>query len=403
MARRRTASDDLLPQDLITTSAAYAEFLDHLSRFKILGLDTEFVGEESYRPELCLVQVSTPERLVLLDPYALGDLAEFWKITLEPDRVVVVHAGREEVRMCRFAIGKPPANVFDLQIAAGLVGYVYPIGYASLVQETLKIRMNKGETLTDWRQRPLSVNQVRYAYDDVRYLLPIWKLLSNKLKNLQRESWAVEEFRAFVTRAILDDPSVERWRKIKGIGSLDRRELAVARELYVWRDQFAARLNRPTRVLLRDDILVEIARQGTQKSFDITTLRGLPRGENDAILNAVQRAVALPLSQCPELGTNDRDASNVNTLASFLAVALAEYCRGTRLASSITATMHDLKQLVRFRQGDDDAMQTSSLDRGWRAKNIRPYLESILDGKTVLRVSDPLAEHPISIEPFGGL
>ena len=131
-------------------------------------------------------------------------------------------------------------------------------------QEILGARAHKGETLTDWRRRPLTANQVRYAFDDVRYLLPLWERLSDRLKKLKRGAWAVEEFKAFVKRAVADDPAVEKWRRLKGLGGLGRRELAVAREVFVWREEFAARLNRPPRVLLRDDLIVELARRATR-------------------------------------------------------------------------------------------------------------------------------------------
>ena len=227
----------------------------------MLAFDTEFVGEDAYRPELCLVQVATPDRLFVIDPFGCGPLDDFWRLLLAPGRTVVVHAGREDVRMCYFAVGSPLTNLFDVQIAAGLVGLGYPIGYAALVMEVLGQRMHKGETLTDWRRRPLRPEQMRYAFDDVRYLLPAWRRLSDRLEHLGRASWAAEEFAAFSRRAVADDLAQERWRKLKGLGALDRRGLAVAREVYAWRDGMAERANRPVRSLLRDDILTEIARR----------------------------------------------------------------------------------------------------------------------------------------------
>src|SRR5262249_23520709 len=157
-----------------------------------------------------------------------GPLDEFWKLLLDPNRTTVVHAGREDVRICFFQAEKPPANVFDVQLAAGLVGLTYPIGYAALVHDLLGRRMTTGETLTDCRRRPLSPGQVRYAYDDVRFLLPAWRKFTDRLKRLKRTAWAEEEFAAAVRRAVGDEEAAaEKWRKVKGIGGLDRRALAV--------------------------------------------------------------------------------------------------------------------------------------------------------------------------------
>ncbi|MGL6076057.1 MAG: ribonuclease D [Fimbriiglobus sp.] len=396
--RRRSVEISSLPEEILTTPRDYDAFLDHLSQCRVMGLDTEFVGEESFRPELCLVQVSTPERLALLDPYVLGDLREFWEIAVSPERMVVVHAGREETRMAHYAVGKAPANLFDLQIAAGLLGFTYPIGYAALVAEMTKIRMNKSETLTDWRRRPLTTNQIRYAFDDVRYLLPIWRWMGAQLTKMQRMTWAKEEFHEFIRGATGNDPTVERWRKVKGVGALNRRELAVARAVHEWRESFAARINRPARVLMRDDIIVEIAKQGATKNFDLNSMRGLPRGENEPILAAVKRANALPLAQCPELANRDNDSAPVNTVAGLLSVALQEFCHRNKIAPALTATMSDLKQLIRSRIRDEELPADCSLASGWRTKQVLPYLDSLLDGSMVLRVAELASEHPIRIE-----
>ena len=145
-----------LPERLITQPGQMAACLEHLAASQIVGFDTEFVGEDAYRPELCLVQVATAEQLFVIDPFTVGPLAGFWELLLDPDRTTVVHAGREDIRICQFEARKPPANVFDVQLAAGLVGLSYPMGYAWLVHDLLGQRMSKGETLTDWRRRPLS-------------------------------------------------------------------------------------------------------------------------------------------------------------------------------------------------------------------------------------------------------
>src|SRR5262245_23358897 len=181
-------------EEIITSAAGLAECCGYLAGQPVIGLDTEFVGEDTYIPRLCLVQVSTPERLFLIDPFATGPLDEFWKLLLDPGRVVIVHAGREEVRLCRLWSGYPPANIFDLQLAAGLAGLHYPMGHGALVGQLLGIRLAKGETLTEWRRRPLTPEQIRYAFDDVRYLLNAWEKLNARLQKSNRLGWAREEF-----------------------------------------------------------------------------------------------------------------------------------------------------------------------------------------------------------------
>src|SRR5262245_36703916 len=159
---------------IVTTPEQLAACVAHVNACGAIGLDTEFVGEETYHPQLCLVQVGTPTHLFLIDPFAVPQLEAFWKLLHDPARVTVVHAGREEVRLCRIASGSPPANPFDLQLAAGLIGLNHPIGHGPLVQQTLHVRLDKGQTLTEWRRRPLTDEQVQYAFDDVRYLLRVY-------------------------------------------------------------------------------------------------------------------------------------------------------------------------------------------------------------------------------------
>jgi ribonuclease D len=393
---RRPAKRPALPEQLVTHPAQLASCLAHLAKAPLIGFDTEFVGEDAYRPELCLVQVATAEELFVIDPFECGPLDEFWELLLDPDRTTIVHAGREDVRMCYFQAGKPPANVFDVQIAAGLVGMTYPIGYAGLVHDLLHQRMQKGETLTDWRKRPLTPAQVRYAYDDVRFLLPAHRKLTDRLKRYKRLDWAQEEFSAAVRKAVADDATIERWRKIKGIGALNSRALAVAREVYGWRDKFAERLNRPPRFLMRDDLLIEIARRAPTKPEELHAVRGLPRGQEDSILEAIRRAKALPANQCPEPETRDNDPPNVVLLGNLLSVVLNDYAGRNRLAANLVASNSDLKAVVRSRIAGDD-LPDVPVCRGWRAKHVLPELLALLSGGTAIRVADLRANDPLEL------
>src|SRR5262249_13695031 len=154
---------------------------EHLAERRRFGFDTEFVGEDTYHPHLCLVQVATDEHLFLIDPLSVGPLDRFWQLLVDPNNLVIVHAGREELRLCRLFAGQPPANLFDLQIAVALIGLPYPLGHATLVNQILGVQLSKAETLTEWRTRPLTRRQIHYAYDDVRYLLPVWEKVSTEL------------------------------------------------------------------------------------------------------------------------------------------------------------------------------------------------------------------------------
>src|SRR5438552_3157740 len=145
-----------LPEQFVTEPRDFLSCCEYLAGLQILGLDTEFVGEDTYHPRLCLVQIATSDRLILVDPLTVGPLDAFWQLVMDPAVQVVVHAGREEVRLCRLWGGRPPGNLFDLQLAAGLVGLAYPLGHGALVNQVVGVQLAKAETLTEWRDRPLT-------------------------------------------------------------------------------------------------------------------------------------------------------------------------------------------------------------------------------------------------------
>jgi ribonuclease D len=360
------------------------------------GFDTEFVGEDTYHPRLCLVQVATPERLFLIDPLTAGPLDAFWKLVVDPARVVVVHAGREEVRLCRLWTGHTPGNLFDLQLAAGLVGLPYPMGHGPLVNQVVGMQLAKGETLTEWGHRPLTAAQVRYAFDDVRYLLPAWQKLSGRLEKLGRTEWAREEFGRLARNAAPEDPVGEKWRKLRGLGSLDRRRLAVVRALFVWREEVAARANRPARVILRDDLIVEIARRNPTRERDLQVVRGLARRDLESIVRVVAEARALSAEECPVPIDREQDPSQVQLVSSVLMAVLGDLCARRHLAPNLVASTTDVKLLVRARLAGGPLPEDSLLTHGWRAAQVLPDLLAVLEGRRALRVADVRVEAPFT-------
>jgi ribonuclease D len=381
-------------EEIVVTPGELAACCQHLAACPQLGFDTEFVGEDTYHPSLCLVQVATPDRLVLIDPLTAGPLDAFWKLLLDPARVVVVHAGREEVRLCRMWSGEVPANLFDLQIAAGLVGFPYPLGHGTLVSQVVGVHLPKGETLTEWRTRPLTPAQIRYAFDDVRYLLPAWLKVTAKLEALGRLEWAREEFSRLALTAAPEEPDSERWRKLRGLGSLDRRRLAIVRELYRWREETAARVNRPARVILRDDLIMEIARRSPVRERDLRVVRGLGRRDLGVILEVVARARALPPDQLPVAVDREQDPPQVAWVTSVLNAVLADLCTRRRLAVNLVASTTDVRLLVRAAMGQVPLPADSALTHGWRAAHILPDLLAVLEGRRSLRISALRAETP---------
>jgi ribonuclease D len=384
-----------LPEFIVTDPGGVRACCDDVAQSPQVGFDTEFVGEDTYVPHLCLVQVATPAALYVLDPFDCGPLGEFWELIADPNRLVVVHAGREEIRICNGAIGRPPANLFDVQIAAGLLGLGYPLGYGPLVQAVLRKRLHKGETLTDWRRRPLSQEQVRYAFDDVRDLLALWKKMDVKVAKLGRSAWAKEEFDNFVRRSLLEGGEVERWRRMKGVSNLDAKRLAVVREVYQWREEVAARRDRPSRTVLRDDLVVEIAKRAPKTADEIANLRGVGRVEVGGLLEAVERARGLPPDQWPEEIERDNDPHAVTLVSSLVNVVLADWCARHELTTPLVATSADVRKLVRAAANGAPPPPDCGLTVGWRREHVLPVLTEVVQGRRALRVRSLEGDVPL--------
>ncbi len=387
-------------EQIITRPEELPGVCAHLAAARRFGFDTEFVGEDSYRPELCLLQVATEERLILIDPFSVGPLDAFWEVVVDPGNEVIVHAGREEIRLCQFWSGRRPGKLFDLQIAAGLTGLNYPLGHATLVGQVLGITVPKSETLTEWRDRPLTRRQIAYAFDDVRYLLRLWQSISAELDRLGRTAWAEEEFQRLGRIATDEEPLPARWRKLRGLGALGRRQLAMVQALFEWRERVADRTNRPARIVCRDDLLVEIARRNPSRPRDLQVVRGLAHRYVDEIYAALETARCLPIEACPAVAEREQDPPQVGWLTGILTATLGQLARELRLAPGLTATTADLRLLVRTFVDGEATEARSLLNEGWRREHIRPRLEAILRGEQSLRVVEPQSETPFEFRPY---
>jgi ribonuclease D len=388
---------DLLEQ-IVTQPEQLAEVCAHLAASRSFGFDTEFVGENSYHPHLCLVQVATAERVILIDPLTVGPLDAFWNLVIDPVNEVIVHAGREEVRLCRLWAGQTPGHLVDLQLAAGLVGLTYPLSHGALVSQVLRVQLAKRETLTEWGNRPLTRAQILYAFDDVRYLLPAWQRLNRDLKKLGRADWMREEVARLTANAAPEEPSQEKWRKLRGLGSLDGRRLAMVRALFAWRDERAAATNRPARTIIRDDLIVEIARRNPRHERDLHVVRGLAKRDARAILQVVETARELPRDQWPAPNEREQDPPQVGWLAGVLTAVLGDFCIRQRLAANLVATSQDVKLLVRARMACEPLPAESLLTQGWRARQVLPELLAVLEGRRSLRIADAAADAPLALE-----
>jgi ribonuclease D len=391
-------------QPLIATNAALDDLVAHIRQSGRFAFDTEFVSEDTFEPVLCLIQVATESRLAVVDPLKVGDISRFWDAVVDPSIELVMHAAGEDLRICRLQTGKLPRRVFDVQIAAGLVGFGYPLSLSNLVHQALKVSLLGGETRTDWRRRPLSDAQLRYALEDVRHLLDLADKLGGELERLDRVEWADAEFATFLD-AIEHRSDEERWRRLSGLHTLNRRGLEVARRLSEWRSEDARRVNRPLRSVLRDDLLVAIARRQPASRRDLEALRDFNRPQllsrAGEILGVIAEAQALPPEELPEHADRHDDGPGLAMVTSLLSATLSQSCAQARVAVGLAGGSNDLKDLVRWYLEGQDESRPPEMLQGWRLEVCGRTLVQVLSGRRGLRIVDPGAEVPVAIDPLG--
>lgn len=392
-----------MSQTLIDDSDVLAEFCDAARAQGVIAFDTEFISEFTYRPDLCLLQLATRDDAIIVDPIADIDLSSFWALTHDADMVKVVHGGREEVRFCLSHAGRPPVNLVDVQIAEGLRGRTFPLGYEALVKRVLNKRVHGRETRTDWRRRPLSPAQIEYAVEDVKHLLPIWDRQRQSLGKQGRLDWAAAEFQRMIDEVVAERGE-QAWQRLPGIGRLNREELNLVRALYWWRDGEAAAKNRPVRKVLRDDLLVDIAKRRPVTQAELLATRDMQRSDFKKyagdMLECIERARETPRNEWPqELTSRHDDASqDEQIIGQFLGLALANHCADRNVAVSLVGTMSDLRDLVRWVNDGRPTSAPPRLARDWRSDFCGDLLSEVLAGRMSIRVADPSSDHPLVFE-----
>jgi ribonuclease D len=387
----------------ITTAEQLQQYCRKLAQAKTIAFDTEFVSEHTYRPVLCLIQVAADGELAVIDAIEIADMTPFWEAVAGPNHETIVHAGRGELEFCLHSIGRWPARLFDVQIAAALAGAEYPAGLSSLISRFLGQTPPKHETRTDWRRRPLSKRQVEYALNDVRFLQPLRDKIWSKLSEAGRLDWLDDEMNSWRTE-VEHSISHERWRRVSGNSGLDARTLAIVRELFHWRDGEAKRRNQPARRVLRDDLIVEIARRGSADVKHIEAVRGMERGDLQRRMGelaaAIQRGLDLPADECPERATREH-VPELSVLGQFLFAALGSISREVQLAPNLVGTPNDIREWMVYRtsKSRETLANPPKLAHGWRAAFIGRLFEDLLDGKLSIHIGDPKSDHPLVFEP----
>ncbi|MDQ2069579.1 ribonuclease D [Natronospira bacteriovora] len=371
--------------EFINRADALADFVAGIQTADWLAVDTEFIREETYWPELCLIQVAAADRIACIDPLALDAEAmqPLRELMLDPSRIKVFHAARQDLEVFHHEWGALPGPVFDTQIAASMLGHGDQIGYANLVQALCAVELAKGHTRTDWRARPLPAEAVEYAADDVRYLGPVFQQLHTALEKGGRLEWLREEFDALLDEGLYRPDPEGAWKRVKGHRKLRPNQLAILASLARWREEEALARNRPRRWILKDQALVDLARRPPATVQDMEDMRDIPprvlQKHGEAIVRHAQAGKeATPPSMA---ATPDRLDAHQEAQVDALMALLRARCAEHDMSPAQVATRKQLESLVR---GETEL----PLLRGWRAAMAGRDLEGLLAGRLTLKLSE---------------
>jgi len=365
--------------ELIDSDVALAGVVDTLRSEREYGLDTEFMAEKTYYPQLCLLQLAWPGRIALVDPFACDVRA------LEPvlvsEATMITHAGGADLPIIERACGIRPRALFDTQLAAGFVGLGQP-SLVSLVTAVLGVQLDKGDQLADWTRRPLSPSAQRYAAGDVAHLLPLAAALRDRFASMGRSEWVAAEGQLLLRTPSRDADPHTAWWKIKGARSLRGERASIAQAVAAWRERRAQEVDRPPRFVLSDLALAALVQRPPSTLDELARLRGagsLPRGVGRAILDAIERGRALDRSELRPPPRHGDDPA-VDAAVGLLTGWAAQIAAGEQVDARLLATREDVKALVNGRP--------SRLDDGWRAEMLGEDLHALVRGEAVIRLTD---------------
>jgi len=339
-----------------------------------LALDTEFIREQTFYPQLCLIQIATPDRIACIDPLALPSLDPLLDLLYDPATTKVLHAAHQDLELFYHPRGAAPAPVFDTQLAALALGQGHQLSYAALVQQLLGVELDKAHTRADWRRRPLAPEWLAYAADDVRYLR---ELYPRQLAALQERGWLealAEDFQAMCHPDRYRLQPSEAWRRVREHHRLGGAQRAVLRALAAWREERASAHDRPRRWILGDAVLLELARRMPGDMEQLQRIRGLPAAtpqrHGAVLLERITAARAEPPEQWPNRSLRPRltpdQMARVDEWLALIAVRAREY----GIPPQACADRRDVENLL--------AGIESPLRQGWRAALIGRELQARL-------------------------
>ena len=371
--------------NLITRQNELDAAISDLSKSDFVTIDTEFIRETTFWPELCLIQLATPDTTALIDPLAPGiDLKPFFELMANEQVLKVFHAARQDIEIIFHLGDLIPHPVFDTQVAAMVCGFGESVSYDQLVQRITGEQIDKSSRFTDWRHRPLSDKQLTYALADVTHLIDVYRHLKAELEREGRSEWLTEEMEVLTSRSTYDLHPEDAWKRLK-MRLRKPIELAVLQQVAAWREREARERNVPRGRVLKDDALYEIAQQQPKDATALGRLRTIPKGWErssaaGSLMEAVNRALAIPREELPKLPRQSAPSDGASAAAEVLKVLLRIVAEQEGVAAKVVANSEDIERLATEGERADVAAL-----HGWRREVFGDKALKLIRGELAIK------------------
>lgn len=370
---------------MIKTTAELDLACKELAKSKFITIDTEFLRETTFWPELCLIQMASPTTEVLVDPLASGiDLAPFFELMINPSVLKVFHAARQDIEIIFNRGNLIPHPIFDTQVAAMVCGFGDSVSYDQLVSRIKGVHIDKSSRFTDWSRRPLSDKQLDYALADVTHLRDVYLFLSEQLEREGRASWLEEEMNILEARETYDIHPDDAWQRLK-MRLRKPQELAIVKYIAAWREREARSRNVPRSRVLKDDAIYEIAQQQPKDAEALSRLRTIPKGwersaAGIAVLEAINQALSLPKADMPQVPRHTQAPEGAAAAAELLKVLLKLIAEKHGVAAKVIANSEDLDRIA----AEGESAEVAALT-GWRRDLFGETALQLIRGQVALR------------------
>lgn len=358
-----------------------------LAKADFVAIDTEFMRETTFWPDLCLIQMAGGEDEVIVDTLAEGlDLGPFFALMADEGVLKVFHAARQDLEIIHYLAGIIPRPIFDTQVAAMVCGFGESVSYGMLVKKLLKHDLDKSSRFTDWSRRPLSEKQLRYAIGDVTHLRDLFPALRKQLRDNGRAGWLDEEMAVLTDPATYEAHPEHAWKRLK-MRVKTPKALAVMMELAEWREKEAQAQNVPRRRILKDEAIHDIAAQAPRSEEELEALRSVHQGfsrsaRGRAVLQAVRDGLERDRDALPAIKRNQPMPPESIAILDLLRVLLKSAAGRNGVAPKLIANAEDLERIARGDDADVPAL------KGWRRELFGADALAVKRGELALAVKD---------------